>query len=1306
MATLALALAVSQTGLTGGWLVAANFAAAAIGAMVDNRLFGPKPKGATSPRLNEVGITGASETDILPRVFGRARVQGQVIWCTRFKETTRTAKVSGGKGSALGGGSQKSTEYLYSVSVAYALCEGSSKVSLGRAWADGDLLDLSDYNYRFYEGTETQIADPKIVAVEGSAPAFRGTAYVVFEDLPLEKFGNRVPQMAFEVIRPVEAENSLENSLRAVNLIPATGEFAYGTTVVTRVDQFGNSVTENAHLSKTKTDVEISLEELFRVAPNVQKINLVCAWFGDDLRAGHCQIEPKVESRQKATDPVTWSVSGVSRAVAQEVSEIAGSPTYGGTPSDSSILESISLIGETHYREIWFYPFLLMDIPSGNTLPNLQGGVGQPAHPWRGRVAVLDSSQKTATAQSEIDLFFGNVSASDFSVSSEGVTYTGSSSDKGYRRMILHYAHLCALGANRLSDKTKFKAFYVGTEMVDLNRSMSDNSGTHPAVDKFLQLLADVRAIFDSAGLSHVQLSYAADWSEWHSHRPSDGSGDVWFHLDPLWADANCSFIAIDNYMSLSDWRDGISHADYGEGFTSFGTPKAKSLYDENYLRSQIEGGENYHWFYANDSARQAQSRTPIADDSGFNEPWVFRNKDIRNWWLNAHRDRPAGVRSGSTTAWIPQSKRVVFSEFGCPAVDKGTNQPNVFFDSKSSESALPFFSTGREDPQIQRLYHTTLLNYWRDNSPAGMLSDTEMFAWTWDARPYPIFPFNSAIWTDSSNWRLGHWLNGRLGSGPLAEIILEICAWNGLGENDIDVSLISDASTIVDGYVIDAITSSRDALEPLITAYFLDVFESEGRIRFRRRGDTTISSIVQDEMPSSDGPPISVETIHVSELPAAVRLSYVDKLRDYEVSTVESRRNFGDSLRVREIAIPLISDESHARSAVSIMRQEVWASRNQYEFTLPLSRIALEPGDVVETTFSERTHQLKIATVDVGETLKVDGVSYKPSIYGQWTQVDNRSFVKEVSVPGSGVLYFMDLPLFFENESSPWAPRVATYQNPFPTSVEIYEDTGTDTFSRASLSRTAQTGLLVEELPKGDPFVVNRAASMVVDWADASFQLLSASEEVVRNGENVLAVRNGSGRWEIVKFLNAVPISSRRYRLEGLFRGQFGTETDMGDPTPIGEPVVLLDLQTITNLDLTFERRQELITYLYGPGDRPIGSSFYKNAAHAGEQIGLLPYAVADLRFVKEGNQTIFSWQRQTRVNGESFEDAAVALNEDSEIYEYEIRDEFSTLVATNALTTNLLTVVDFPVGGSLTVWQISAAAGRGRPNTITVGA
>ncbi|MFN3398618.1 MAG: ATP-binding protein, partial [Sulfurimicrobium sp.] len=46
----------------------------------------------------------------------------------------------------------------------------------------------------------------KIQAVQGAdnAPAYRGLAYVVFEDMPLERFGDRIPQLAFEVIRRPE----------------------------------------------------------------------------------------------------------------------------------------------------------------------------------------------------------------------------------------------------------------------------------------------------------------------------------------------------------------------------------------------------------------------------------------------------------------------------------------------------------------------------------------------------------------------------------------------------------------------------------------------------------------------------------------------------------------------------------------------------------------------------------------------------------------------------------------------------------------------------------------------------------------------------------------------------------------------------------------------------------------------------------------------------------------------------------------------------------------------------------------------
>ena len=36
------------------------------------------------------------------------------------------------------------------------------------------------------------------------APAYRGIAYVVIEDLALAAFGNRVPQFSFEVVRPAQ----------------------------------------------------------------------------------------------------------------------------------------------------------------------------------------------------------------------------------------------------------------------------------------------------------------------------------------------------------------------------------------------------------------------------------------------------------------------------------------------------------------------------------------------------------------------------------------------------------------------------------------------------------------------------------------------------------------------------------------------------------------------------------------------------------------------------------------------------------------------------------------------------------------------------------------------------------------------------------------------------------------------------------------------------------------------------------------------------------------------------------------------
>ena len=120
----------------------------------------------------------------------------------------------------------------------------------------------------------------------------------------------------------------------------------------------------------------------------------------------------------------------------------------------------------------------------------------------------------------------------------------------------------------------------------------------------------------------------------------------MFFHLDPLWAADDIDAVGIDNYMPLADWRDGADGPDAADW---------DSAYDVAYLRANVAGGEGFDWYYASDADRLVGTRTPITDGA-YDEPWVWRYKDIVSWWSNAHHDRPGGVRNASATAWVNSS--------------------------------------------------------------------------------------------------------------------------------------------------------------------------------------------------------------------------------------------------------------------------------------------------------------------------------------------------------------------------------------------------------------------------------------------------------------------------------------------------------------------------------------------------------------------------------------------------------------------------------------------------------------------------
>ena len=150
------------------------------------------------PRLTELAVSTSSYGQPIPGLYGRVRVPGSVIWASDLAEQRETS--GGGKGRP------KTTSYSYSVSMAVALSSRPIE-RVGRIWADGHLLrgaagDLkTGGSLRVHRGHADQPPDPLLVAELGArCPAFRGCAYVVFEDLALEDFGNRVPALSFEVI--------------------------------------------------------------------------------------------------------------------------------------------------------------------------------------------------------------------------------------------------------------------------------------------------------------------------------------------------------------------------------------------------------------------------------------------------------------------------------------------------------------------------------------------------------------------------------------------------------------------------------------------------------------------------------------------------------------------------------------------------------------------------------------------------------------------------------------------------------------------------------------------------------------------------------------------------------------------------------------------------------------------------------------------------------------------------------------------------------------------------------------------------
>lgn len=1247
----------------------------------------PEARYRVGPRLSAVAGVSSMEGAPVPRVYGRARIGGQMIWATRFVEQANVTFTPGasGKASAPRTAPAFDISYSYFANVAIGLCEGPIAF-VRRVWADGQELDLTTVTMRVYRGDERQESDPLIVATEapGTVPAYRGLAYVVFDRLPLAGFGNRVPQFTFEVVRPVEGLGAM---IRAVDIIPGATEFGYQPTLRMTFPGPGVSVKENRNQSWAASDWTASLDALQALCPNLESVALIVVWFGDDLRAGHCTIAPRVDLRNKmmwlAMGAGDWSVAGAPRAAARLVSQADGRAAYGGTPSDDSVIAAIRDL-KARGLSVVFYPFVMMDIPAGNALPDpWSGAPGQPAYPWRGRI-VCDpapgrpaSVDATAAAAAQIAAFFGSPAPGP--------------SEWSYRRFVLHYADLCATAGG-------VDAFLVGSELVALTRVRAA-PGLYPAAQALATLANDVKSLLGAA----TKISYAADWTEYGAHVVGD---ELRFPLDVVWGASAVDFVGIDAYWPLSDWRDG-DHLDLGE---------ADTVYDLDYLTRRFAAGEAYDWHYESGAARSAQTRSPIVDGA-YGEHWTYRQKDIVGWWSHSHVERVGGVKRQESTAWTPCAKPVWLIETGCAAIDRGANAPNVFPDAKSSEGGAPYFSRGFRDDLMQARFLEATIRRFDPAHPdfdeaanpvsplygGRMVDPARIHFWAWDARPFPAFPQLGGLWADAENWRKGHWLNGRLEGAPLDFLLRELARGSG-----VDASTPRpDVEGFLDGYVLDRAMSSRAAIEQLSAIFSFDPIISGGAVRFARRSRRPVLTLGADDLvPFRDGTLVRLARAQESELPHELAITFCDSENDYETATVLSRRLEGRSLRRAESSTALITRRDLAQAQADVALEDLWASRETAEFQTSPALCALEPGDVVELDANGARRALLVRRIAEGAARHVVARAIDPAVFDRAPPDYPLRARPRPRTPGPPLVVLLDLAIA---RGAPAATQyIAACADPWPGPLAVMRKSGATLEPLLTLAAQATIGETLDELPPGPAARFDRGAGLTIRLHSGA--LASVSDTQALDGRSVMAIRGPDGAWELFAFVHAELVAPSTYRLSRLVRGLGGEEHLARRAVPAGAAVVLMD-KAVSPLSAGLSSVGADQTLRVGPVGADLADISFVEVRSCPTPKAFMPYAPVGVRARRVANGIEISFTRRGRIDSDAWSAAEIPVGEDVESYEIAIArpaggQRVIAAQAPFALYADADVALDFPAPPAvlyLTIRQVSASVGAGFPLIAT---
>ncbi len=1075
-------------------------------------------------------------------IFGTSRVNGKIIWANPLREVQKTT-VSNQylANSDITKSVHNLIECEYYLSFAVSICEGEV-AEINRIWAGDELLDLGQYNSRLYLGHEHQLPDPLIAQTceQGKSPAFRDLSYIVFEDLPLSDFSNIIPNFSFEVTRKANIPSNLHNRPRAK--LASGREFegdaerktaAYGGV---QEDLSLDSLSKLPVEAEFRTRSNISVEELvegFDIIPGSGEFvyDPIIQYQTTTLVTGEIINKKPINSHNSRNIADSLYSLDQMQVICPNIKWVAPVVCWFGDNLDiakCTIKPSVeSNCSTIKYSEEWQIGKYFRDTArlisrDSEGFPKYGGSVND--------ASVIRYLQELKRRNYQI-MFYpmlfldipqkpwrGHLSGNPNSVA-EFFNKQG-----GYNEFILHYANLV---------KDHVDAFVIGSELIGLtsiSRATTSNTFEFPAVLELVTLAKLVKEI-----MPNVLLTYAADWSEYHHTLGG------WYNLDKLFASPYLDFIGIDAYFPVTR------------------TTNSMILAEE--ISKGWNQGEGYDYWIDEKSEKQ-----PLTAEYAW--------KNIRYWWENYHKNP-----DGNLTEWQPKLKKIWFTEFGFPSIDKATNQPNIFFDPSCRDGGIPRYSTGEVDISLQRISIRSFIEYWQSQEYIE-----QMFLWTWDARPYPAWP-HSNIWRDSNLWDKGHWVNNKFGACTLAALILELSYRCNIPLETIDVSTLDET---IEGMILSKGLTAIDIINSLRIIYFFDIIASDqDYIYFSKRGTTRPRNISSQML-------VKLTTNSYLEQIAIPRTNIISQLEiyflnhnsNYTAGFCRINNENPSHKPIPVIKLPVVMSYMEAERLGELILKNAATETKILKFTIPATSLDHQAGDFIILHYLHYHYQLRIITIkllrfqveiegiiDEVETYSFPLITNKPPLEGieaeeiKYIIMDNR-LLSKLKSPSIDT----------ESSSNQSADNlvIAIFLQSL-TNQSLYLSLNGDSYNKiAALNKHTFIGTVISfenlYLDNVTPASVIEEDSVVQQHEGSSLSQESTEVSVTidKLSKIIISCKNfdiiGSNDWklakwgnEIIKFRNCQKIGHCCYQIDYMIRGIAQTEGFINSHQP-QEYVVLLE--------------------------------------------------------------------------------------------------------------------------------------------------